>query len=137
LRIVVALLGCHDDGRRTGRKESVMRHFLALACLPRALPGGVPEPAPKRLLVPVASPLHASASRHARTFTRAVTLAMIATAADPQLLVTAGTIEQAVIGCDPDHEHSGRHNTRQRVVITSLSLQRDRRPAAIIRRSLR
>lgn len=70
-----------------------MRHFLAPARSPAALPGGVPEPAPKRFLVPSASPLHAIVSSHARTFARAVTLAMIATAADPQLLVTRGKVE--------------------------------------------
>jgi len=70
-----------------------MRHFLALTRSPAALPGGVPNPAPKRFLVPAACPLHAIASRHAGTFPRAVALAMIATAADPQLLVTAGAVE--------------------------------------------
>jgi hypothetical protein len=114
----------------------MMRHFLALAGTPQALPGGVPELAPKRLLVTDTRPPLAIASCRAGTFPPAIALAMIATAADPQLPVTARTVQQPIAG-DPDHDPSRRQHTGQRVVIASLSLQRDKRLAAITRRSLR
>jgi hypothetical protein len=113
-----------------------MRHFLAMADAPPPLARGVMYPPAQRLLIAHAGGPHARAARGLRACALTVALAMIAAPADPQLPLAARTVQQPVAD-DRDHAPSRRQHTGQRAVIASLSLQRDRRLAAIARRSLR
>jgi len=111
-----------------------MRHFLAVAGTPAPLAGGMMYSTAQRLLIARAGGPHARAARAPRAVALAVALAMIAAPAD--LALAARTVQQPVAD-DPDHDPSRRQRTGQRAVIASLSLQRDKRLAAIARRSLR
>jgi len=113
-----------------------MRHFLAVAGTPAPLAGGMMYSTAQRLLIARAGGPHARAARAPRAVALAVALAMIAAPADPELALAARTVQQPVAD-DPDHDPSRRQRTGQRAVIASLSLQRDKRLAAIARRSLR
>lgn len=113
-----------------------MRHFLTLALTPPQLTRGMMAAPTKRFLVARPRPLQTLSARHASTFSGTVTLTVIAPPADAQLPLAARAVQQSVAD-DPDHDFSRCQHTGQRAVIASLSLQRDRRRAAITRRSLR
>ena len=89
------LLGA-DTRRHTRWRESVMRHFLAVALAPPRLSSGMTEAAAKRLLVAVAAPPNAVAPRLSGAGRRAIPLAVIAAPAHPQLLLTARTVPHPV-----------------------------------------
>ncbi|MCU0692656.1 MAG: hypothetical protein MUF54_14745 [Polyangiaceae bacterium] len=107
-----------------------MRHFLPVVPAPAGLPGRVMPPAPKRLLVADACPSQAIATCLSSAFPGAITLAVVAAPADPQLATAPGTVQQS-IALDDTHHISCRPWTGQRDVIASSYPQRDRRTAAI------
>ena len=73
-----------------------MRHFLAVALAPLRLTSRMTQAAAKRLLVALAGPPHAVAPRLSGARRRAISLAVIAAPAHPQLLLTARTVPHPV-----------------------------------------
>jgi len=89
------LLEAHSR-RHAPRRESMMRHFLAVALAPLGLSSGMTQAAAKRLLVAVAGPPHAVAPRLSGAGRRAIPLAVIAAPAHPHLLLAARTVPHPI-----------------------------------------
>lgn len=87
--------GCHCDSD-AGGCGTVMRHYLCLACTPRALAGRVPTGAAVAALVASASAAQRLASADQRTVPRAVPVAAVAAAADPHLHATATAVVKSM-----------------------------------------
>jgi hypothetical protein len=120
LYIVVDLREIADIRIAPAARESLMRHFLALALAPPTLPPRMMPPTLERLLVASSCRPHALAPRLIGTRLGAVPLAVITAPAHPQLLVTTCAIQHPVAALD-DRWPSSPQKAGQVLPIASLS----------------
>ncbi len=97
-----------------------MRHFLALALTPAALPRRMLQSSLERLLVASSCRPHAFAARLIRARLGAVPLPVVTALAYPQPLVTTRAIQHSVAALD-DRRPSSSQKAGQVLVIASLS----------------